>query len=127
MALRTRKPTKPIAETVEEEEDKKPAPKTSRRKTVAGAAVLAEKVCLGCFNCLAGKEHMSYFVSIDGREANRYMQAPSRSSTPLPEASYAKPTSQSNRRLSLASNAESVMSESSSSRATSRVCIPQKI
>lgn len=46
MALRTRKPTKPIAETLEEEEDKKPAPKANRRKTVAGAAVLSEKVCL---------------------------------------------------------------------------------
>jgi hypothetical protein len=50
MALRTRKPTKPIAETLEEEEDKKPAPKASRRKTVAGAAVLADKVCLNYFS-----------------------------------------------------------------------------
>lgn len=48
MALRTRKPTKPIAEAVEEEEDKKPAPKTNRRKTVAGATVLAEKVRSHC-------------------------------------------------------------------------------
>ncbi|PVH83462.1 Arginase/deacetylase [Cadophora sp. DSE1049] len=40
MALRTRKPAKPLAESIEEDE-KKPAAKTNRRKTVAGAAVLA--------------------------------------------------------------------------------------
>lgn len=40
MALRTRKPAKPLVESVEEDE-KKPAAKTNRRKTVAGAAVLA--------------------------------------------------------------------------------------
>ncbi|KAK0124818.1 hypothetical protein ONS96_008699 [Cadophora gregata f. sp. sojae] len=40
MALRTRKPAKPLAESAEEDE-KKAAAKTNRRKTVAGAAVLA--------------------------------------------------------------------------------------
>jgi histone deacetylase HOS3 len=47
MALRVRKPAKPLIESVEEDEPKKPsAAKTGRRKTVAGAAVLAaEKVC----------------------------------------------------------------------------------
>lgn len=45
MALRTRKPAKPIVETEEEDDDKKPAPKANRRKTVAGSAVLAGKVC----------------------------------------------------------------------------------
>jgi histone deacetylase HOS3 len=45
MALRTRKPAKPLVETVEED-DKKPAAKSNRRKTVAGAAIIsAEKVC----------------------------------------------------------------------------------
>jgi hypothetical protein len=47
MALRTRKPAKPIVETVEEDDDKKPAPKANRRKTVAGAAaVLGDRVRL---------------------------------------------------------------------------------
>jgi histone deacetylase HOS3 len=41
MALRVRKPAKPAIDTVEEDEVKKPAAKTNRRKTVAGAAVLA--------------------------------------------------------------------------------------
>lgn len=46
MALRARKAAKPSFETVDEDE-KKPAAKTNRRKTVAGAAVVAaEKVCL---------------------------------------------------------------------------------
>jgi histone deacetylase HOS3 len=46
MALRTRKPAKPLVETVEEDDTKKPSSKTNRRKTVAGAAVIAaEKVC----------------------------------------------------------------------------------
>lgn len=47
MALRVRKPAKPLIESVEEDEPKKPAAaKASRRKTVAGAAVIAaEKVC----------------------------------------------------------------------------------
>ena len=48
MALRVRKPAKPLIESVEEDEPKKPAAvvKTNRRKTVTGAAVLtAEKVC----------------------------------------------------------------------------------
>ncbi|KAG4431031.1 hypothetical protein IFR05_013489 [Cadophora sp. M221] len=40
MALRTRKPAKPLVESVEEDE-RKPAAKTNRRKTVAGAAILA--------------------------------------------------------------------------------------
>ncbi|KAL5325636.1 hypothetical protein ACEPPN_006764 [Leptodophora sp. 'Broadleaf-Isolate-01'] len=40
MALRTRKPAKPLVESVEEDE-RKPAAKANRRKTVAGAAVLA--------------------------------------------------------------------------------------
>ena len=46
MALRTRKPAKPIVETVEEDDDNKPAPKANRRKTVAGAAVLSSRVRL---------------------------------------------------------------------------------
>jgi hypothetical protein len=46
MALRTRKPAKPLVETVEGDDAKKPAAKVNRRKTVAGAAVIAaEKVC----------------------------------------------------------------------------------
>jgi histone deacetylase HOS3 len=46
MALRARKPAKPLVETVEEDDAKKPAAKTNRRKTVAGAAIIAaEKVC----------------------------------------------------------------------------------
>jgi histone deacetylase HOS3 len=48
MALRVRKPAKPVIESVEEDEPKKQpaAAKSNRRKTVAGAAVLAaEKVC----------------------------------------------------------------------------------
>ena len=45
MALRTRKPAKPMVETVQEDAAKKPASKANRRKTVAGAAVIAaEKV-----------------------------------------------------------------------------------
>jgi histone deacetylase HOS3 len=45
MALRVRKPAKPIVETVEEDEARKPAAKANRRKTVAGSAVVAaEKV-----------------------------------------------------------------------------------
>jgi hypothetical protein len=45
MALRTRKPAKPMVETVQEDDAKKPASKANRRKTVAGAAVIAaEKV-----------------------------------------------------------------------------------
>lgn len=50
MALRVRKPAKPSVETVEED-DRKSAAKANRRKTVAGAAVIAtEKVLfrLGC-------------------------------------------------------------------------------
>ncbi|TVY46074.1 Histone deacetylase [Lachnellula occidentalis] len=78
MALRTRKPAKPIVETEEEDDGRKPAPKANRRKTVAGSAVIAGK-------------------------------APSRGTTPMP--TYAKPTSQSSRRLSLVSNAGSVTSE----------------
>ncbi|KAF4624855.1 hypothetical protein G7Y89_g13314 [Cudoniella acicularis] len=87
MALRVRKPAK-VIEAVEEDEVKKPAPKTNRRKTVAGAASIATD------------------------------KAVSRSMTPvpLPEPSYTKPTSQSSRRLSLASNAGSVTSEAASSR-----------
>jgi len=47
MALRTRKPAKPLVETVDEDDGKKPAAKANRRKTVAGAAVIAaEKVML---------------------------------------------------------------------------------
>ena len=46
MALRTRKPAKPIVETVEEDDDRKPAPKANCRKTVAGATVLGDKVRL---------------------------------------------------------------------------------
>lgn len=49
MALRTRKPAKPVVETVEEDDDPKPAPKANRRKTVAGAAVLAGRVCLNLY------------------------------------------------------------------------------
>lgn len=46
MALRVRKPAKPLIESVEEDEPKKPAAKAGRRKTVAGAAVIAaERVC----------------------------------------------------------------------------------
>jgi histone deacetylase HOS3 len=46
MALRARKPAKPLVETVEEDDAKKPVAKTNRRKTVAGAAIIAaEKVC----------------------------------------------------------------------------------
>lgn len=46
MALRVRKPAKPLVENPEEEEVRKPATKTNRRKTVAGAAIVAaEKVC----------------------------------------------------------------------------------
>ncbi|KUJ16575.1 Arginase/deacetylase [Mollisia scopiformis] len=78
MALRTRKP-RALAETIEE--DEKPATKANRRKTVAGAAVIAAE------------------------------KAVSRSTTPMPEPSYAKGTTQSNRRLSLSSNAGSVTSE----------------
>lgn len=45
MALRVRKPAKPSVGIVEEDEVKKPASKPNRRKTVAGAAVVAaEKV-----------------------------------------------------------------------------------
>ncbi|KAL2066069.1 hypothetical protein VTL71DRAFT_2140 [Oculimacula yallundae] len=40
MALRARKPAKPLVESADEDE-KKPAAKTNRRKTVVGAAVLA--------------------------------------------------------------------------------------
>ena len=51
MALRVRKPAKPVIDIVEEDEDKKPASKTNRRKTVAGAAVLAtEKVLFLSYN-----------------------------------------------------------------------------
>jgi hypothetical protein len=47
MALRARKPAKPLVESIEEDEAKKPAAKANRRKTVAGAAILAaEKVLL---------------------------------------------------------------------------------
>ena len=50
MALRVRKPPKPTIDTVEEDEAKKSAAKANRRKTVAGAAVLAaEKVFLQSF------------------------------------------------------------------------------
>ncbi|RDL39971.1 Arginase [Venustampulla echinocandica] len=78
MALRARKPAKPI---VEEDDVKKP--KTTRRRTVAGAANLATD------------------------------KPPTRSTTPIPvpQPSYTKPTSQSNRRLSLVSNAGSAAPE----------------
>ncbi|KAH7309330.1 hypothetical protein BKA65DRAFT_610553 [Rhexocercosporidium sp. MPI-PUGE-AT-0058] len=77
MALRARKPAKPLVESVEED-DRKPTAKTNRRKTVAGAGVLVAST------------------------------GPSRSTTPMPD--YAKTTA-SSRRLSLSSNAESVISE----------------
>ena len=84
MALRVRKPAKPLIESVEEDEPKKP--KTGRRKTVAGPAVLAAE------------------------------KAVARSSTPQPELpSYTQPTQQSSRRLSVASAAGST-SEAPSSR-----------
>ncbi|KAI9051747.1 hypothetical protein LZ554_004787 [Drepanopeziza brunnea f. sp. 'monogermtubi'] len=78
MALRARKPAKPLIES-DEDGVKKPVAKASRRKTVAGAALLAGST------------------------------APSRSTTPMPD--YTKPTAQSKRRLSLSSNAGSVISE----------------
>jgi len=94
MALRTRKPAKPLVESAEEDE-KKPAAKTNRRKTVAGAAVLAANT-------------VSYLMdSVDGRKLI-IDQVTSRSTTPMPD--YAKTTA-SSRRLSLSSNAGSVTSE----------------
>lgn len=39
MALRVRKPSKALTESIEEDQNKRPAAKASRRKTVAGAAV----------------------------------------------------------------------------------------
>ena len=98
MALRIRKPAKPLVETVEEDEVKKPAIKTNRRKTVAGAAVLAA-------------EKVRFSMCLYDYRTNR-IQAVVRSTTPKPEPSYTQPTKQSNRRLSVASNTGSVTSES---------------
>lgn len=86
MALRVRKPAKPSIETVEEDEARKPVSKTNRRKTVAGAAVIAAE------------------------------KAIVRSTTPKPEPSYTQPTNQSSRRLSMASNSGSAISDGLSSR-----------
>ncbi|TAQ91608.1 hypothetical protein B7494_g126 [Chlorociboria aeruginascens] len=81
MALRVRKPVKATIDTVEEDESKKPNAKTNRRKTVAGAAVLATE------------------------------KAISRSK---PAPTYSNPTTQSSRRLSLASTTGSVNSDRTS-------------
>ncbi|KAH8678884.1 hypothetical protein BGZ60DRAFT_428705 [Tricladium varicosporioides] len=82
MALRVRKPAK-VTESVEDHQVKRPAPKTNRRKTVAGAAALASDKIV----------------------------ARSMTPVPVPQPSYTKPTNQSSRRLSLISNSGSVTSE----------------
>jgi histone deacetylase HOS3 len=99
MALRVRKPGKAIIE--EEEEVKKP--KAGRRRTVAGGTTLVtEKVSLTAPRC-------------PPRPILIYVQAASRVVTPIvpPLPSYSRPTSQSARRLSLASNG-SLASDASS-------------
>ncbi|PQE26210.1 histone deacetylase HOS3 protein [Rutstroemia sp. NJR-2017a BBW] len=86
MALRTRKSAK-VVETVEKDESRKPAVKSGRRKTVAGAGALAND------------------------------KAPTlpKNPIPLPEPRYAQGTQQSARRLSTSSTTGSVISESVSS------------
>ncbi|KAG9248145.1 hypothetical protein BJ878DRAFT_489669 [Calycina marina] len=80
MALRTRKPAKYVEP---EDEAMKPVTKANRRKTLAGASVIAAE------------------------------KAMSRSTTPIPmpEPRYAQPTTQSTRRLSVASSSGSTVSE----------------
>ena len=96
MALRVRKPVKPLIKSGEEDEPEKPsAPKAGRRKTVAGPAVLAAE------------------------------KGVSRSTTPKPDLpSYTQPTQQSNRRLSVASTAGSVISEAPSARQNGNIRAP---
>ncbi|KAG0653050.1 Histone deacetylase HOS3 [Hyphodiscus hymeniophilus] len=96
MALRIRKPAKPLIESVEEDEPKKPiASKGGRRKTVAGPAILAAE------------------------------KAVSRTTTPKPELpSYTQATQQSQRRLSIASTTGSVISEAPSTRPVGKVRAP---
>jgi len=83
MALRTRKPAK-LVDSPDEDEIRKPAPKTNRRKTVAGASLIAAE------------------------------KAMSRSTTPMPEPGYTQATKQSARRLSVASNPGSTISDAPS-------------
>jgi histone deacetylase HOS3 len=112
MALRARKPAKPVIETVEEDEAKKPAVKASRRKTVAGAAVIAaEKVCIPNIHFHAITFQRPNCISNFSNMKLTSLQATSRSATPSSEPSYTKPTSQSSRRLSLASTTGSVTSD----------------
>ena len=83
MALRARKPAK-MVESPDEDEVKKPVAKSNRRKTVAGASVIAAE------------------------------KAMSSSTTPMPEPGYTQATKQSSRRLSTASNSGSTISEAPS-------------
>jgi histone deacetylase HOS3 len=81
---------------IAEEQKAAAAAKTSRRKTVAGGAVLAAE------------------------------KATARSNTPKPEPGYKQPTKQSSRRLSLTSNAGSVVTEAPSVMTSAGTRVPSQ-